>query len=129
MFHLQLKVYFIFAILIDKIHSVPFTPGEFNILNNILNASGCYESNFCKFKNITMSYDCQRLNSDIVCDKNGLILQLNIANSMLSGTISSEIYNLIKLEHLYLNDNQLHGTLPTEFGFSVKLQTLNLKNN
>jgi hypothetical protein len=54
---------------------------------------------------------------------------LNISNCNLTGSIPSEIGNLINLTCLYLSNNQLSGSIPSEIGNLINLTYLCLRYN
>jgi Leucine-rich repeat (LRR) protein len=49
--------------------------------------------------------------------------------NQLTGTIPSELGNLLNLTGLYLNDNQLTGPIPVELGRLVNLNQLSIESN
>ena len=42
--------------------------------------------------------------------------------NQLTGTIPSELGNMVGLKYLFLNRNQLEGNVPTELGFASSLR-------
>lgn len=54
---------------------------------------------------------------------------LNIANNQISGAIPSEIGNLTELQTLFISDNLLNGSLPSTMWNLNNLVTLNASNN
>ena len=54
------------------------------------------------------------------------LVDLNLASNQLGGTISSEFGNLIELETIRLGTNNFIGTVPTELGNLTNLLTLNI---
>jgi Leucine-rich repeat (LRR) protein len=57
------------------------------------------------------------------------LTELNLSDSMFSGTIPARISNLAKLQRLIVNGNAFSGNLPSEFGELVVLQELDLSDN
>ncbi|KAL3925912.1 MAG: hypothetical protein SGILL_000089 [Bacillariaceae sp.] len=57
------------------------------------------------------------------------LTELNLSDSMFSGTISSKVSSLTNLVHLVLSGNGLSGNLPSEFGQLKALQELELSDN
>ena len=55
--------------------------------------------------------------------------ELDLSNSMLTGTLSSEIGQMTMLKHLALESNALSGQIPTEIGLLNNLEELVLSNN
>ncbi|XP_038886808.1 probable LRR receptor-like serine/threonine-protein kinase At1g67720 [Benincasa hispida] len=56
------------------------------------------------------------------------VVNLNLTNFGLSGTLPSSINNLTALSHLWLGSNKLSGSIP-EMGSLKELQTLHLEKN
>jgi hypothetical protein len=59
----------------------------------------------------------------------GHVTHLFLNNNQLSGTISSKLGDLVDLAYLWLNNNQLSGTIPSELGSLGKLKDLYLSSN
>ena len=59
----------------------------------------------------------------------GKIVELELANNRLTGTIPSEIGRLVGLENLDLGKNQLSGNIPPEIGNLANLRHLTLWGN
>ena len=57
------------------------------------------------------------------------VTQLSLFSNSLTGTIPSELGNLINLEWLSLYNNSLSGTIPSELGSLTNLNNLYLHNN
>jgi hypothetical protein len=64
----------------------------------------------------------------ITCD-DGLMVELNLTNNGLSGTLNQELGNLTSLQLLDLSDNELKGAVPSSIGSLVHLKTLRLSYN
>ena len=62
-------------------------------------------------------------------DDNGQVIELDLSNNQLSGTIPAEIANLTHLEELSLDGNQLRGPIPPEIGNLANLEDLWLYDN
>ena len=66
----------------------------------------------------------------VSCDEGGKIVNLNLADRDLTGTISTWIGVLTHLETLSMDRNgNLNGELPVEIGYLSQLRQLNLFNN
>lgn len=63
----------------------------------------------------------------VYCDA-GHVVQLSLENNQLSGTIPSELGNLLELKWLYFQENQLSGTIPSTLG-NLDLRSLYLYDN
>lgn len=57
------------------------------------------------------------------------VLEIDLDNNQLSGSLPSQLGDLPELEELYLHQNQLTGTIPLEWGNLLKLEILNLSSN
>ncbi|NJO17176.1 MAG: hypothetical protein HC877_15960 [Thioploca sp.] len=64
-----------------------------------------------------------------VACRSGHVLHLYLSNNQLSGSIPSQLGNLSQLEQLYLYSNQLTSSIPSELGNLSQLQELTLSNN
>ncbi|MGE5342021.1 MAG: fibronectin type III domain-containing protein [Candidatus Omnitrophota bacterium] len=60
---------------------------------------------------------------------NNKVLNINLEQNNLTGTLPPELGNLSNLENLWLNSNQLAGPIPPELGSLSKLQWVNLDFN
>ncbi|KAI8831378.1 hypothetical protein BC829DRAFT_409745 [Chytridium lagenaria] len=65
----------------------------------------------------------------IQCDSTGRITFLYLYNNQLTGSIPSQLGNLRNLTYLFLYNNQLEGTIPQELGNLRILRELYLENN
>ena len=65
----------------------------------------------------------------VTTDRNGRVVELDLSENELNGTIPSELGNLTYLETLNLSENQLRGTIPPELGNLTNLAVLNLFDN
>ncbi len=65
----------------------------------------------------------------VTTDRNGRVVELDLAENELSGTIPPELGSLIYLEDLNLSQNQLSGTIPLELGNLTSLEVLSLFDN
>ena len=55
---------------------------------------------------------------------------LSLASNHLKGVLPSDLFSkLTQLRHLYLNDNQFSGSIPTEVGLLSSLKKLSLQHN
>jgi Leucine-rich repeat (LRR) protein len=65
----------------------------------------------------------------VTCDGSGSVTYLWLDDNQLSGTIPSELGNLSNLWSLYLDHNQLNGPIPSELGSLSNLRDLILGSN
>ena len=65
----------------------------------------------------------------VTTDRNGRVVELDLSENELNGTIPSELGSLTYLEELNLSQNQLSGTIPLELGSLNNLTTLSLFDN
>ncbi len=65
----------------------------------------------------------------IVVDEKARVIELDLSDNQLSGSIPPELGNLVNLLTLDLKDNQLNGPIPPELGNLAHLRTLDLANN
>lgn len=65
----------------------------------------------------------------VTTDRSDRVVELDLAENELSGTIPFELGNLTNLELLRLSKNQLSGTIPPELGNLANLQFLDLYEN
>ena len=65
----------------------------------------------------------------VITDENDRVIDLDLSENELNGTIPSELGNLIYLEYLYLSENQLSGTIPSALGILSNLIELSLRSN
>jgi len=64
------------------------------------------------------------------CNEDGTIRSIHLENAGLVGTLAPELALLSDtLESLYLTKNQIHGTIPTEYGQLTNLKRLQLSRN
>ncbi len=65
----------------------------------------------------------------IALDINGCVIQINLNNNNLKGSLPTEIGNLGALSRLFLFSNELSGELPTSLGNLTELLELNVEGN
>ncbi len=65
----------------------------------------------------------------VTTDRNGRVVELDLSENELNGTIPSELGSLTYLEELNLSQNQLSGTIPLELGSLNNLTALSLFDN
>lgn len=65
----------------------------------------------------------------VTTDRNGRVVELDLSENELNGTIPSELGSLTNLEVLKLSQNQLRGVIPPEFGNLTNLNFLDLFEN
>ena len=65
----------------------------------------------------------------VTTDRNDRVVELDLSENELNGTIPSELGSLTNLEMLDLSENQLRGTIPPELGNLTNLEVLNLFEN
>ena len=61
--------------------------------------------------------------------ENDRVVQINLFNNKLAGSIPAEIGNLFQLQELHLGYNQLSSRIPAEIGNLIQLETLLLFSN
>ena len=62
-------------------------------------------------------------------DDHGRVIQLQLHDNNLAGTLPPELGKLTNLAHLYLYSNQLTGNMPPELGHLNNLKTMELSGN
>ena len=65
----------------------------------------------------------------VTTDEYGRVIELDLGENGLSGTIPSELGTLLHLERLLLYSNELNGEIPPELGNLINLQWLSLWDN
>ena len=65
----------------------------------------------------------------VITDIRGRVIELNLSENDLSGSIPAELGKLTELEWLDLTDNGLKGQIPPELGFLINLEALYLDSN
>ena len=65
----------------------------------------------------------------VTTDNSGRVVELDLSENGLSGTMPPELGNLTELEWLYLHSNQLSGVIPSELGRLTNLELLSLGDN
>ena len=65
----------------------------------------------------------------VTTDRNGRVVELDLSENELNGTIPSELGSLTNLERLKLSKNQLRGPIPPELGNLSNLKFLDLYEN
>ena len=65
----------------------------------------------------------------VITDENDRVVELDLSENELNGTIPSELGYLTYLEALYLSENQLSGTIPPALGILSYLIELSLWSN
>ena len=65
----------------------------------------------------------------VITDENDRVIELDLSDNELNGTIPSELGHLTYLEVLYLSENQLSGTIPSALGVLSNLIELSLWSN
>ena len=65
----------------------------------------------------------------VITDENDRVVELDLSENDLNGTIPSELGYLTYLEVLYLSENQLSGTIPSALGILSNLTELSLWSN
>ena len=65
----------------------------------------------------------------VVTDENDRVIELDLSDNELKGTIPSELGHLVYLEGLYLSENQLSGTIPSALSVLSNLIELSLWSN
>ena len=65
----------------------------------------------------------------VITDENDRVIDLDLSDNELNGTLPSELGHLTHLEVLYLSENQLSGTIPSALGVLSNLIELSLWSN
>ena len=65
----------------------------------------------------------------VTTDASGKVIELDLSENNLSGTIPSELADLSSLEKLNLDLNELKGQIPAELGILANLEDLYIQNN
>ncbi len=65
----------------------------------------------------------------VITDSNGLVIELNLSSSGLSGEIPPEFGELVNLRKLSLGHNNLTGEIPPQLGGFSNLKNLSLDDN
>ena len=65
----------------------------------------------------------------VITDENDRVIELDLSDNELNGTIPSELGHLTYLEVLYLSENQLSGSIPSEISVLSNLIELSLWTN
>ena len=65
----------------------------------------------------------------VITDENDRVIELDLSDNELNGTIPSELGHLAYLEGLYLSENQLSGSIPSAISVLSNLIELNLWTN
>ncbi len=65
----------------------------------------------------------------VTTDRNGRVVELDLSENELNGTIPPELGSLLHLEELDLSNNQLSGTIPIDLGNLTNLKVLSLYTN
>ncbi|KAF5735230.1 putative BRASSINOSTEROID INSENSITIVE 1-associated receptor kinase 1 precursor [Tripterygium wilfordii] len=85
--------------------------------NGILPSWRLEDPDPCKWKGVTCDQKTKR------------VIQLNLRNHKLSGSVSSELGKLQHLKILALHNNNFYGTIPSELGNCTQLEGLYLQGN
>ncbi|XP_051131327.1 receptor protein kinase TMK1-like [Andrographis paniculata] len=72
---------------------------------------------------------CQQPWIGIGCDSNGSIININLPNSNLSGSLNPSVADLDSLTHIYLGSNNLSGSIPLNWVGLKSLTLLDLSRN
>ena len=65
----------------------------------------------------------------VVADSNDRVIELDLSENGLIGSIPPKLGRLTELEWLSLSDNRLSGSIPPELGNLINLESLDLYNN
>ena len=99
---------------------------------NMTNTPCSWAGVICSGSKVTRLYlSSNQLTGTIPTELGNLVnlTDLWLSSNQLTGMIPTELGNLVNLEGLYLDDNQLTGTIPTELGNLVNLTGLSLDSN
>lgn len=67
--------------------------------------------------------------NQVLCNSQGKIVQLDLKNLQLQGSLCTELGLLTSLTAMNLGYNRLRGNIPTQFELLTKLQVLQVENN
>lgn len=107
---------------------------DWNALKQLyINTSGTSWDNNNNWSTVTTATpqtfcDLEQLHG-IKLNANGRIIEVDLSDNNLSGTIPSIISNLVEVVDINLSSNQLSGAIPNQFSNLSALQILNLSNN
>ncbi|KAJ3695592.1 hypothetical protein LUZ60_000969 [Juncus effusus] len=65
----------------------------------------------------------------VICNNQSSVVQINLGDSSLSGTLAPEIGQLSNLKYMEFNGNNLSGQIPREIGNLTELLSLDLYSN
>eukprot|EP00897_Mesotaenium_endlicherianum_P006189 jgi/Mesen1/5599/ME000282S04757 len=65
----------------------------------------------------------------VTCDKDNRVIQLNLANLGLTGTLDPKIGEIYGLRELRLENNNISGPLPNSLGMLTQLEVLDVSSN
>ena len=100
---------------------------EIAALEAIYDSTGGY--NWSNKTNWNVGDPCDDDWYGVSCDDDGSVWHLGLSTNNLTGSIPSEIGNLINLNYLFLDENKLTGSIPSEIGNLKDLMSLQLFSN
>ncbi|GJP48856.1 hypothetical protein CLOM_g8134 [Closterium sp. NIES-68] len=118
---LQLGALLLTCLAVSRVTCVPFADSQVQVLMD------CQKVWNRTLRGWEVGGDCSNA-SNITCNAQGMITEMNFQSSGLRGSIPTTIGNLISLTSLDFGNNRLWGSFPESFSNLTNLRFLNLHN-